>query len=166
MARPIAEQPHMPSYGVGKDDWEPLPWSWAAERLINARNFWVVTVSNGGRPHALPVWGVWDDDALRFGFFAAPDARKVANMRANPQVVITGPDTVEAISIEGRAVELTGTESVEPWIRAYIAKYGPDSVDPKFLRSNASFEVIPERAFGVIEREDEFSTRATRWRFP
>jgi hypothetical protein len=27
-------------------------------------------------------------------------------------------------------------------------------------------EFRPERAFAVIEREEEFSTRATRWLFP
>jgi len=27
------------------------------------------------------------------------------------------------------------------------------------------FVMEPERAFGIIEREDAFSTRATRWRF-
>jgi hypothetical protein len=27
------------------------------------------------------------------------------------------------------------------------------------------FEVTPERAFAIIEREDEFSNRATRWTF-
>jgi hypothetical protein len=27
------------------------------------------------------------------------------------------------------------------------------------------FEMFPDRAFGIIERPDEFSTRATRWRF-
>jgi hypothetical protein len=26
--------------------------------------------------------------------------------------------------------------------------------------------VIAQQAFGVIDREGEFSTRATRWRFP
>jgi hypothetical protein len=33
----------------------------------------------------------------------------------------------------------------------------------QFLRSNAIVAVTPERAFGIIEREDEFSQRATRW---
>ena len=28
------------------------------------------------------------------------------------------------------------------------------------------FEVVPTVAFAVIEREDEFALRATRWRFP
>jgi hypothetical protein len=31
------------------------------------------------------------------------------------------------------------------------------------MRENTIFEVSPERAFGIIEREEEFSQRATRW---
>ena len=66
----------MPDYGVDTPEWEPLPWSWAAERLGANRNFWVVTVSTDGRPHALPVWGVWNDDEGRFAFSCSPRARK------------------------------------------------------------------------------------------
>ncbi len=58
----------MPDYGVGSADWAPLDWSWAAERLAANRHFSVVTASREGRPHALPVWGVWDDGDLRFAF--------------------------------------------------------------------------------------------------
>lgn len=83
----------MADYGVATPSWEPLPWSWAAERLMANRNFWVVTVSAGGRPHAMPVWGVWDEAETSFAFSE------------------------------------------------------------------------PERAFAVIEREEESSTRATRWVF-
>lgn len=43
MAEPVAQMPHMPEYGVRPGTWEPLPWSWAAERLLACRNFWVVT---------------------------------------------------------------------------------------------------------------------------
>ena len=35
-----------------------------------------------------------------------------------------------------------------------------------FLTAGASFQVTPERAFGIIERPEEFSQRATRWRWP
>ena len=35
----------------------------------------------------------------------------------------------------------------------------------EFLRQNLVFEVVPERALAIIEREEEFATRATRWRF-
>ncbi|MGH3863391.1 MAG: hypothetical protein ACRDSQ_28115, partial [Actinokineospora sp.] len=46
---PEGQRPHMPDYGVDTPSWEPLPWSWAAERLMANRNFWIVTVSADGR---------------------------------------------------------------------------------------------------------------------
>ena len=161
---PVAEQPHMPDYGVGCADWKPLPWSWAVERLDRFRNFWVVTASRTGRPHAMPVWGVWDDGEKGFAFSCAPGSRKAANLRANPQITVTGDSTTEAISIEGTATELSGTARAEQWIKAYVKKYAPET-SPEFLRQHAIFLVTPERAFAIIETEEEFSTRATRWRF-
>ena len=143
MAEPIAERPHMPDYGVDTDKWVALPWSWAVERLEQSRNLWVVTASATGRPHALPVWGVWDDDVPGFGWSCAPGSRKAANLAANPQVCVM----------------------VDAWIDRYLGKYGGEGVTAEFLRENALFEMLPERAFGIIEREDDFSNRATRWRF-
>jgi PPOX class probable F420-dependent enzyme len=157
----------MPGYGVDTPSWVPLPWSWAAERLIANRNFWVVTVSADGRPHALPVWGVWDDDDGRFAFSCAPQARKASNLAANPRAVIMVDDTVECLSVEGWARPVHGDERQAQWIERYLAKYQPISPDisADFLRQNLIFEFVPERAFAVIEREEEFSTRATRWVF-
>lgn len=156
----------MPDYGVDTADWEPLPWSWAEERLSQARNLWVVTVSGEGRPHALPVWGVWADN--RFGFSCGPRSRKARNLAANPQVVVMGEDTVECVSLEGRASRVDQDEALrEWWIERYLAKYQPlaPALDADFLRANRVFEVQPERAFGIIEREEAFAERATRWVF-
>ncbi len=157
----------MRDYGVDTPAWTPLPWSWATERLLANRNFWVVTVSADGRPHALPVWGVWDDDDVRFAFSCAPRARKARNLAANPRVVIMADDTVECVSVEGRASPVRGNERQAQWIERYLDKYQPISPDisADFLRQNLIVEFEPERAFGVIEREEEFSTRATRWVF-
>jgi hypothetical protein len=157
----------MSDYGVDTPDWAPLPWAWAAERLAANRNFWVVTVSGGGRPHALPVWGVWDDDDLRFGFSCAHGSRKARNLAANPRAVVMVDDTVECISIEGVAEAVAPGPRAEAWIARYLAKYQPleASLDGEFLRQNAIYEFAPERAFAVIERSDEFATRATRWVF-
>ncbi|HEX6597605.1 MAG TPA: pyridoxamine 5'-phosphate oxidase family protein, partial [Acidimicrobiales bacterium] len=88
MSEPRAERPYMPDYGVDTPEWRPLPWSWAAERLVAARNIWVVTASAEGRPHALPVWGVWDEGDHRFGFSCGPRSRKARNLAANPQAAI------------------------------------------------------------------------------
>jgi nitroimidazol reductase NimA-like FMN-containing flavoprotein (pyridoxamine 5'-phosphate oxidase superfamily) len=157
----------MPDYGVDTPAWGPLPWSWAAERLVGNRNYWVVTVSGDGRPHALPVWGVWDDGEARFAFSCAPRARKARNLAANPRAVVTTDDTVECLSVEGRAAPVRDDDRQAQWIESYLAKYQPVSPDlsADFLRRNLIVEFEPERAFAVIEREDEFSTRATRWVF-
>jgi PPOX class probable F420-dependent enzyme len=157
----------MPDYGVDTPAWEPLSWSWAAERLTANRNYWVVTVSADGRPHALPVWGVWDDDEARFAFACGPQARKARNLAANPRAVIMIESTVECVSVEGRAGLVVDAERQAQWIERYLAKYQPISPDlsAEFIRQNLIVEFEPERAFAVIEREEEFSTRPTRWVF-
>lgn len=167
MQEPRSGRPAMPAYGVDGEGWEALPWSWAAERLLRSRNYWVVTVSAAGRPHALPVWGVWDDEAHRFAFSCAPSSRKAANLTANPAVVVAPDDTVECVSLEGRAHLVDRDDDREAWVERYVAKYRPvlPSLDPDFVRSNAIVEVVPEKVFGIIEREEEFAARATRWVF-
>jgi nitroimidazol reductase NimA-like FMN-containing flavoprotein (pyridoxamine 5'-phosphate oxidase superfamily) len=157
----------MPDYGVNASSWDPLPWSWAAERLVANRNFWVVTVSADGRPHALPVWGVWDDTEDCFAFSCSPRARKARNLAGNPRAVVTTADTVECLSIEGRAAPVESDERQDQWIERYLAKYQPiqPDISADFLRQHLMLEFVPERAFAVIEREEEFSTRATRWVF-
>ena len=165
MADVIAERPHMPEYGVDTDQWEALPWSWAEERLERSRNLWVVTASASGRPHALPVWGVWDLTRPAFAWSCAPGSRKAANIGANPQVCVMADDTVEVVSVEGRATRLTDGPTIDAWIGRYLAKYADSDVTADFLRANVIVEMVPERAFGIIERAGDFSNRATRWRF-
>ena len=158
----------MPDYGVSTSSWTPLPWSWAVQRLLTNRNFWVVTVSPAGRPHAMPVWGVWEVAENRFMFSCGPRSRKARNLEANPQVAVMTEDTVECLSIEGAAAFVEDPARQGVWIERYITKYRPMSADlsPEFIRQNLIVEFEPERALAVIEREDEFASRATRWRFP
>jgi hypothetical protein len=168
MSEPRADAPAMKDYGVGGPGWEPLPWSWAAERLDANRNFWVVTASAGGRPHALPVWGVWHDGDQRFVFSCSPNASKARNVAANPQVAFMVDDTVECVSVEGvaRVVDV-GDPVRETWIERYLTKYRPMAAElsAEFVRSHQIIEVAPSRAFAIIERDDEFADRATRWTF-
>ena len=156
----------MPDYGVDTPDWSPLPWSWAADKLAGGRNYWIVTASADARPHALPAWGVWADDEHRFAFSCGPRSRKAANLRANPRATIGVDDTVECLSLEGRASEITD-DRADVWIDRYLTKYRPMAPDlsAEFLRANVLFVFVPDRAFAVIEREEDFANRATRWRF-
>ena len=157
----------MAIYGVGTAEWQALPWEWAGRRLTANHNYWVVTVSAGGKPSAMPVWGVWDDEDLQFMFSCAPTARKARNIAVNPSVVVTVDNTTECVSMEGTAVALADPARIDTWIERYVAKYGPESPEglDGFVRQHAMFEVTPTVAFAIIEREDEFANRATRWRF-
>ncbi len=160
----------MPGYDVPADDEGTLPWLWADERLSRSRNYWLVTASAAARPHALPVWGVWSSEHGVFWTSCGPESRKARNLAANPACVVAPDDTTECVSLEGHAVALVDPVRTEIAVASYVLKYAaevggnPDEF-AGFIRSNALFEVIPERAFGIIERPAEFSTRATKWVF-
>ena len=81
---PRASRPDMPGYGIlaAEAGRGLLPWSWAAERLAKARTYWLATTRPDGRPHAMPVWGVW---------LAGRDYSPTSPPRA---VAASGPDLV------------------------------------------------------------------------
>lgn len=162
----------MSDYGVPAGLAGTLPWTWAQERLVDNRNYWVVTASASARPHAMPVWGVWVPETDRFWFSCSPNARKARNLVENSQCVVTVDNTVECISVEGRAVAAdpaSDADAIGRAVTTYVTKYWADAAVHSemevFVRSHAIFEVTPDRAFGIIEREDEFAQRATRWRW-
>ncbi len=162
----------MSDYGVPGDPQGALPWSWAQERLVANKNYWVITASATGRPHSMPVWGAWVPETDRFWFSCSPKARKARNIAENPQCAVTVDDTVECVSVEGRARFVdpaVDAAAVDHAVAAYVRKYWGDPAEhpeeAEFVRSHTLVEVTPERAFGIIEREDEFAQRATRWRW-
>jgi general stress protein 26 len=170
MSEPIVERPAMSDYGVPETPDGALPWSWARDRLVTSRNYWVITASPDGRPAAMPVWGVWidaPDDEGSFWFSCAPSSRKARNIAANPKVVVAADATVEVVSVDGTARLLQGSDAGDA-VDAYVAKYWPGE-DPEphaaFLNSHSIYAVTPDRAYGIIEREDEFAQKATRWRW-
>ena len=160
----------MADYGVPTDVDGALPWVWASERLERCRNFWIVTVDHAIAPHAMPVWGVWIDADERFFFSTSPNSLKARNIADNPRVVVAADDTVECVSMEGLATRLDAGPVADTYIARYVEKYEPDPVKAEamvgFVGSHAMFIVRPVRAIGIIEREDEFAARATRWSWP
>ena len=94
MEIPQVSRPYMPGYGIAgpTEGSGLLHWSWAAERLTAARNYWVATVWPDGRPHVMPVWGMWDDSTL--WFTSSTGSRKVRNLTADPHCCITTEDAL------------------------------------------------------------------------
>lgn len=122
---PIVERPAMSDYGVPVDLDGALPWAWAEERLVANRNYWLVTASAAGRPHAMPLWGVWLPATERFWCSCAPSSRKARNVAENARCVVTVDDTVECVSVEGvaRIVDPeTDAEAIDVAVAAYVSK--------------------------------------------
>ncbi|TDD22089.1 pyridoxamine 5'-phosphate oxidase [Actinomadura sp. KC06] len=163
-AEPTAERPYMPGYGIqGPQQGSGLlPWSWAVERLMAARNFWLCTVRPDGRPHAMPVWGAWSGDALLFS--SAVPSRKMVNLRANPRVTVTTEEAENPVVIEGLAEVLTEKRDLQRFIdlvnSKYATRYRVDFLDPEV---NATVAVRPQQVFGL--RQGDFTGSPTRWSF-
>jgi nitroimidazol reductase NimA-like FMN-containing flavoprotein (pyridoxamine 5'-phosphate oxidase superfamily) len=158
----------MAAYGVPADLTDALPWSWAQERLVRCRNYWFVTADAAGRPSSMPLWGVWLPDEQRFVCSGSPTSRKMRNIAANPHVCVTIDDTVECVSVEGTATVMTDEADRRRVAEQYAQKYAELDERPgmvEFVLSHTMAEVRPVVAFGIIEREVEFATRATRWRW-
>src|SRR5437868_884599 len=65
---PEAGRPIMPAfYGMGKAKKGTMQWADVCRQLEESRTYWICTTRADGRPHAMPVWGFWIDDAAVFG---------------------------------------------------------------------------------------------------
>lgn len=133
------------------------PWSYAVERLQRSRGYWISTSCPDGRPHAVPIWGLWLRD--EFAFSTGARSKKARNLAANPRVVIGAEPAGDAIVLEGEARLLDDADAdrKREFVQAYQAKY--DWV----MESEPVYSVRPIVAFYF--GEDEFTGSATRWTF-
>ena len=139
-----------------------LPWSWAEERLKSSRNYWVVSTWPDGRPHAMPVWGMWHED--EFWFSSSKPSRKARNLMANPHCVVATEDAENPVVIEGTAGLITAPQELDLMLELentkYSTSYGIEMLDPQL---NASFRIRPIWAFGL--QAGDFTGSPTRWEF-
>ena len=157
---PRVSRPHMPDYGIfGPDEGEGLlAFEWAEERLVASRRYWLSTVRPDGRPHAMPVWGVWVDDLLYFD--TAATSRKSRNLEQNAACVVTTESAREAVIVEGVARRVGDAAARAHVHDLYQAKYAQEAPPP-----GALYAVVPYRVFAFIEDADRFQSTATRWTF-
>jgi PPOX class probable F420-dependent enzyme len=100
-------------------------WEETRRVLEEAELFWISTVRADGRPHVTPVVAAWAEGTIWFSTGA--DEQKFANLRANPQVVLTtgcsqwdgGLDVV----VEGEAVQVTDDAVLGRVVGAFAAKW-------------------------------------------
>ena len=154
---PVARRPRFPAgYGIAAAEDGLLRWSWAEERLVTSRSYWIATSGPDGAPHAMPVWGLWLDGA--FVFSTSPDSRKGRNLTRNPRVVVHLESADEVVVFEGEVEYI----ALDPRIAdAYEEKYDfrPESGSPEGLW----LRLAPRVAYAWLERD--YPGTATRFAF-
>ena len=162
---PQADRPQMPDgYGVPTGSEGMLPWSHASTLLETAINYWIGTTRPNGRPHSVPVWGVWLDDT--FYFEGGPDTRRGRNIAANPAVVVHVERDDDIVIMEGDAETILTLDATlaARLVEAFGAKYGPKynyTPDPAGWEGGGLYRVRPQ----VVLAWQHFPGDATRWRF-
>jgi nitroimidazol reductase NimA-like FMN-containing flavoprotein (pyridoxamine 5'-phosphate oxidase superfamily) len=117
----------------------------------------MVTIYAGqARPHVMPVWGVWVDDA--FFFSTGRKSRKGQNLASNPACTVANDDGAEAVIVEGQAKQVEEAEVLERVAAVYKKKY---KMDPRSM-GEPIFVVRPSKVFAFIEKS--FPKSATRWK--
>ena len=158
--------PEVPNMGFAPANPMLTPWSEAEAGLVAAKTYWLATTRPDGRPHVMPVWGVWLNGA--FYFSTSPTSRKGKNLAANPHCAVTVSRHAIDIVVEGTVAMLQEDATLRHVAEVYSAKYDwPLTVrDGGLYGENGDggpvFVLSPVVAFGFRDAED-FS--ATRWRF-
>jgi PPOX class probable F420-dependent enzyme len=164
MSGPIADRPLMPGYGVLPEDEGSglLSWAEAARRLAASHDYWVATTRPDGRPHVMPVWGVWLEGRLWFS--SGRRSRKARNLEADPRCTVTTDDARNPAVLDGTAERVTDTAAIAAFVAAANAKYGGGMTvafqDPEV---NGTYAVRPQRVIAISG--DDFVGSPTRWRF-
>lgn len=154
---PVAEQMRLPvEYGTPT---VLLVWGVVEERIRSAPHYWLATVRPDGRPHTVPVDGVWTDGTLVIG--GVPDTVHARNLSASPACVVHLEDTEAATILEGSAVlDLPSAAQALELAAASRAKYG-------FAPPAEDFEAGVWRVRpSVVLAWTEIQRDATRFRFP
>jgi len=124
-------------------------------RFAESECSWLSTVRPDARAHAVPIWHVWHRG--RVYVVAATRSVKVRNIASNPNVVITHPDPMKAIIVEGTARLV---EEMTDVLRPHFErKYAWDiATDEEY---DAVIEIMPTRLLAWGEEEADELRRWT-----
>lgn len=122
-------RPRFPdAYGAPTSPDGLLDWQHVATRLEQSQRYWLATSTVDGRPHAVPVDGIWLDTSLYFG---GAETRWMRNVRANPNVAVHLDSSEDVVTLEGGVEFVDGPVALLRRVAsASKAKYGFGSPRP------------------------------------
>jgi len=118
LQRPTEYEPPLPDEEVSYDPSKIDPALQAlVQRFAESQCSWLSTIRPDGRAHSAPIWHVWYRG--RAYVVTLSSAVKTVNIVRNPSVVITHPDPIDALIIEGWAT-LAGAmeQQLQPLFKA------------------------------------------------
>ena len=140
-----------------------IPWNKIDNWLRAARSIWVSTTRLDGRPHAVPVWFVWDGHNVYF--ISARSLQKSRNLARQPWIAVHLGDGDDVVILEGSVEIITEQAELERVDAAYRAKY----VDPGSGTQASIFEPEADLYRVNVDRimAWEYGTVANRtdWKF-
>lgn len=153
-------RPKMPAgYGLKepKNSGGYLPWSHLEERMKRSRNYWVATTRPDGRPHIMPVWGMWIDGKFYFG--TDSQSRKARNLAENPAIAVHLESGDDVIILEGVIEQESPDDALrEKMNEESMTKYQM----PLMLPPGAAMYMLRPRVAFAWSESDMHNT-ATRW---
>jgi nitroimidazol reductase NimA-like FMN-containing flavoprotein (pyridoxamine 5'-phosphate oxidase superfamily) len=155
--QPDVAQINLPT-GYGRPH-RTLDWSHVRTLLAESDAYWIATSRRDGRPHVVPVDGIWLDDALYFG--GHPDTVHQRTLRRNPEIAVHLADPHEVVIAEGRAEWVTaGPALARRLAAASKEKYGYGQ--PASAYRNGTWCLRPARVLAWTS----VATDPTRFTFP
>ena len=162
---PVSAQP------LSADDGSPTEWADARGRLEGAMLYWLATVRPDGRPHVMPLLGVWVDGALHF--VAGATTRKARNLERESHRVITADSQGLHLVLEGEAATVRDEEELHRVAGVYASKYDWQVAvrDGAFYAEGAPtagpppYEVYKFTPSTIFAFSEDGSLSAMRWRF-
>ncbi|MGW2281939.1 pyridoxamine 5'-phosphate oxidase family protein [Streptomyces sp. NPDC001770] len=94
------------------------------ERLATERDVWVSTAHPVHGPHQVPLWFLWDGRSVWMCTGAASATAR--NVRVEPRVRLSLPDTSDVVLLRGEAECFPGDEVPRDAAEAFADKFGWD----------------------------------------
>lgn len=160
-------------------------WSEARSRLVASKAYWLATVQPDGRPHVMPLPGIWMNGSLYVS--ASHSSQAAANLLHDSRCVVTvsSPEpTGLDLVLEGDASTVTDEAELQHLARTQQAKYDrPVTVQDRAFHGDSApaagpppravFAVTPTTVLGfpaAAGTDESYGHqqgpfRSTRWRF-